>query len=118
MYTLFHLEETITCQDFSLLPLIIQENIREILDILDDCYGATRNGLEDPGGYVMVLESIDDIEALKDNIMVNLKVETFEYVIQASGYLCSLLILGSEYHIYFVLPQSLAPIQMLNQIDP
>ena len=117
MYKLAHLRETVTYHSFYLLPLAIQEKIHEVLVILDDCYGVNRDVQKDLGGYVMVLESQEDVEALKDCMNVNLEAETFEYVDDLSGYLGCLLLLGSDYHIYFVLPQSLAPTHMLNQMD-
>ena len=117
MYKLAHFGETTTCQSFSLLPLAIQKMIHDVLVILDDSYGASRDVQKDLGGYVLVLESSEDTEDLKDSMKVNLEAETFEYVDEASGYLGCLLLLGSDYHLYLVLPLSLAPLHVLNQIE-
>ncbi|MGV8905932.1 MAG: hypothetical protein ACOH15_04980 [Acetobacterium sp.] len=117
MYKLCHLQETSACHSFSLLPLAIQKMVNDVLVILDDCYGINRDVMKDLGGYVMVLESQEDMDALKDNMKVNLEAETFEYVMEASKYLGCLLLLGSDYHLYLVLPKSLAPLHVLNQIE-
>jgi len=97
--------------------LAIQEKIHEVLVILDECYGANRDVQKDLGGYVMVLESQNDVEELKDSMKINLAAETFEYVVEANEYLGALLLYGADFHLYLVLHHSLAPLQVLNQIE-
>ena len=116
MYKLAHLQETKRCQPFTLLPLTVQKMIEEVLSILDKFYGPTRDATTE-GGFVAIIEIAEDVNALNDLIHVNLAAETFEYVDAASGYLGCLLILGTEYHLYLVLPQSLAPLNILNQME-
>lgn len=116
MHRLVHLNDSSTCPAFSNLPLAVQHMITEVLTILDDAYGIDRSMKKDLGGYVVILESANDMQLLKKSLNVDLNAATFEYVDSISGYLGCLLLLGTDYHLYFVMLQSLAPTNILNQI--
>ncbi|MGN2338119.1 hypothetical protein ACTFIN_08325 [Clostridium cagae] len=49
------------------IPSEVIENIREIIDILNENYGANRNIDNDLGGYILIAENIVDIEILKED---------------------------------------------------
>lgn len=117
MHKLVHLFEADHCTAFINLPPAVQPMVTNVLTILDDAYGTNRDTKKDLGGYVVLLESSNDIESLKNTINVNLETAIFEYVDAMSGYLGCLLLLGSDYHLYFVLPLSIAPPHVLGQIN-
>jgi hypothetical protein len=118
MVKLTHLHDTASCPSFSSLPQAVQQMITEVLNILDETYGVDRDMFKDLGGYAVILESLGDIESLNDSLNVNLETATFEYIDVVSGYLGCLLILGTDYHLYIILPRSIAPPHVLGQIDP
>lgn len=118
MYKLVHLLEADHCTAFINLPPTVQSMVTNVLSILDDAYGINRDLKKDLGGYVVLLESTNDIESFKDTINVNLETAIFEYVDAVAGYLGCLLLLGSDYHLYIVLPYSIAPLNILSQINP
>ena len=118
MHKLVHLFEADHCTAFISLPSAVQSIVTSVLTTLDDSYGINRDLKKDLGGYVVILESPNDIESLKDTINVNLEAATFEYIDAVSEYLGCLLLLGSDYHLYFVIPYSIAPPHVLSQITP
>lgn len=118
MDKLVHLFEADNCTAFISLPSPVQTIVVNVLTILDDAYGTNRDLKKNLGGYVIILESSSDIESLKDIINVNLEAAIFEYIDAVSGYLGCLLLLGSDYHLYFVMPYSIAPPHVLSQITP
>lgn len=118
MYKLAYHCETRLFKSFSALPQGIQNEINRILFILDESYGDHRDATKDLGGYVVILESTDDVNSFNDFIDVNLNTATFEYVDVVSDYLGCLLLLGSDYHLYIVLPHSIATLNILRQINP
>lgn len=117
MHKLVHLNDSYTCQAVINLPLTVQHMITEVLTILDDAYGVDRSMKKDLGGYVVILESAEDMDSLKKNINVDLNTAAFEYIDSVSGYLGCLLLLGTDYHLYFVMKQVLAPPNILKQIS-
>nr|WP_320024558.1 hypothetical protein [uncultured Acetobacterium sp.] len=118
MHKLVHLFEADNCMAFISLPSAVQTIVVNVLTILDDAYGTNRDLKKDLGGYVVLLESPNDIESLKDTVNVNLEAAIFEYIDAVSGYLGCLLLLSSDYHLYFVMPYSIAPPHVLSQITP
>ena len=63
MIKLVHLEEM---NKISMFPSEVQNNIQAILTILDEAYGEDR-GKNDDGGYVIVVEGIEDFEIIEKN---------------------------------------------------
>lgn len=53
---------------FKNMPQEVQETIERILEILDTEYGVERNKYEDDGGYVVVVEKIEDFDVIKELI--------------------------------------------------
>lgn len=58
----------------------VQETIEEILQILDSEYGANRNKYEDDGGYVVVVEKIEDFKEIMDKAYIDCNEVIAEYV--------------------------------------
>ena len=61
----------------------IKEKIREQVQILDNCYGENRNLKKDLGGYIAIIQSKEDIEALKqEHLDIYKDIAEFEIVLQ------------------------------------
>lgn len=87
----------------------VAKNIEQQLNILDESYGTERSIDSDLGGYVLVLESKDDVIEAKENI---LKDTVTEYVdnIECEGgkqYCLSLFLLSSDYAVVVVATKEL-----------
>ena len=81
-------------------PKEVIENVDNIITILDESYGDNRKSTDD-GGYVCVIEDIEEVEYLKVNVLKGL-VEEFSDVIYKDNvdkYSSTLYLLSSDYSI-------------------
>ena len=81
-------------------PKEVIENVDNVITILDESYGDNRKSTDD-GGYVCVIEDIEEVEYLKVNVLKGL-VEEFSDVIYKDNvdkYSSTLYILSSDYSI-------------------
>ncbi|HBE9726357.1 TPA: hypothetical protein KNI71_002540 [Clostridioides difficile] len=81
-------------------PKEIVENVDKVINILDESYGNNRK-VTDNGGYVCVIEDIEEVEYLRVNILKGL-VEEFSDVIYEDNvdkYNSTLYLLSSDYAI-------------------
>ena len=81
-------------------PKEVIENVDNVITILDESYGDNRK-LTDDGGYVCVIEDIEEVEYLKVNVLKGL-VEEFSDVIYEDNidkYSSTLYLLSSDYSI-------------------
>ena len=81
-------------------PKEVVENVDNVITILDESYGDNRKSTDD-GGYVCVIEDIEEVEDLKVNILKGL-VEEFSDVVYEDNvdkYSSTLYILSSDYSI-------------------
>jgi len=103
------------------MPNQVVETVNKILSILDSEYGEDRN-LEESGGYVLILESKEDIIKLRDDIHIDLEIYAIpEYVdiIKCSGgkvYTNSLVLCNDDYAISLIIPMELTPQNLKNYI--
>jgi len=96
------------------MPQEVQEAIARILEILDSEYGAYRNKYEDDGGYVLVVEKIEDFKELENKAHLNCHEVIAEYVdkiVCSNGavYTNSLIICNNDYSISLIIPIELTP---------
>ena len=90
-------------EDLNLLskyPNEVVENVGNVITILDESYGDNRKSTDD-GGYVCVIEDIEEVEYLKVNVLKGL-VEEFSDVIYKDNvdkYSSTLYLLSSDYSI-------------------
>ena len=93
-------------EDLSLLseyPKEVVENVDNVITILDESYGDNRKSTDD-GGYVCVIEDIEEVKYLKVNTLEGL-VEEFSDVIYEDSidkYNSTLYLLSSDYSIIIV----------------
>lgn len=81
-------------------PKEVIENVDNVITILDESYGDNRKSTDD-GGYVCVIEDIEEVEYLKVNVLKGL-VEEFSDVIYKDNvdkYSSTLYLLSSDYSI-------------------
>ena len=86
--------------------------IEEQVKILDANYGSERNIDADLGGYVLVLETKDDVIEAKENILKDIIVEYVDDVECEGGkqYCLALFILSSDYAVVVVSTKELMDI--------
>ncbi len=87
-------------------------SVEEQLNILDDSYGEERNIDADLGGYVLVLETKEDVIEAKENILKDIIVEYVDDIKCEGGkqYSLSLFLLSSDYAVVVVSTKELMDI--------
>lgn len=109
-----------TANELSLLPSHLpQKLLMEVLTglvVLDAEYGESRNYLES-GGYSVIAEKIEDIPGLK--AIIDYKKHPCEWAtkIGRTGYVSALYILNNDFSIMVYLPQAIAPIEIINELE-
>ena len=91
-------------------PLEFINSISDIIDVLDENYGAERNIESDLGGYVVIAENIVDIEILKQDKLQCLVPEYTDVieVMNGENYTSSLYLLSSDFSIVVVCTEELS----------
>ena len=91
-------------------PLEVINNISDIIDVLDDNYGANRNIDNDLGGYVLIAENIVDIEILKQDKLKGLVAEYTDIIECSEGvnWTSSLFLLSSDFSIVVITTEELS----------
>lgn len=86
--------------------------IEQQLNILDESYGIERNIDADLGGYVLILESKDDVIEAKENIVKDIIPEYVDNIECEGGkqYCLSLFLLSSDYAVVVVATKELMDI--------
>ena len=91
-------------------PKEVLESIKSTLDVLDKNYGVDRDITGDLGGYVIVAETITDVEEIRKDILKG-TISEYTDVIECSGgvnYTSSLFLLSSDYAIVVVCTEELS----------
>lgn len=77
----------------------VMENIEEVIITINENYGADRDVDKDLGGYVVILESEEDVAVIKTNVLMD-TIEEYTNKISrniSEIYYSSLFILSSDY---------------------
>ncbi|MDB8460060.1 MULTISPECIES: hypothetical protein [Bacillota] len=91
-------------------PKEVIRYIGNTVDILDENYGIERNMEGDIGGYVIVAETITDVQEIRENILKGI-VEEYTDIIECSegvNWTSSLFLLSSDYAIVVVCTEELS----------
>ncbi|ASW43363.1 hypothetical protein [Clostridium isatidis] len=90
----------------------VAKNIEQQLNILDESYGIERNIDADLGGYVLILETKDDVIEAKENIVKDIIPEYVDNIECEGGkqYCLSLFLLSSDYAVVVVATKELMDI--------
>ena len=103
------------------LPAEVQEVIKGILEILDSEYGADRDKYSDNGGYVVVIEDIEDFKQIQEKTNIDVNDVIVEYVDKivcddGKAYTNSLVLCNSDYSISLIMPFEIMPENLLQQM--
>ncbi|EOU2056968.1 hypothetical protein [Clostridium perfringens] len=98
--------------DLSNYPIEVIQSISETIDILDENYGENRNVDKDLGGYILVVESIEDVEELKNGMLKEILPEYTDEIICSEGvnYTSSLFLLSSDFSVVVIADEELSNI--------
>lgn len=103
------------------LPIEVQEVIKGVLEILDSEYGSNRDKYVDDGGYVIVVESIEDFKEIQKKTNIDINNVIVEYVdkvscVDGKVYINSLVLCNNDYSISLIMPFEIMPKNLLKQI--
>ena len=75
------------------------KSISETIDILNENYGENRNVDKDLGGYVLVVENIEEVKELSNGMLKDILPEYTDEIICSEGvnYTSSLFLLSSDF---------------------
>ena len=91
-------------------PIEVIKSISKIIDILNENYGENRDVDKNLGGYVLVVESIEDVKELKNGMLKNILPEYTDIIECSEGvnWTSSLFLLSSDYAIVVVTTEELS----------
>ncbi len=101
------------------LPSLIVNKCTEIVNVLDSEYGASRNIDTDMGGFVAIVDGLEDTEILNKIYNLDISNDIAEDIeeIKANDktFLSILYLLSSDYAINVVAEKHLLPIELLKK---
>lgn len=117
MIKIAHVKETENLK----LPQEVVEVIKDIAMVLDNEYGEDRDVNHGDGGYILVVESKDEFEKLKD-IYIDMENVIAEYVDlikvdDGEDYTNSLIILNNDFIISLIIPVAVTPKKLLDELN-
>lgn len=104
------------------LPKEVLEVVRGIVNSLDTYYGENRDVDSEDGGYVLIIQSEEDIERLEEfDIYIDEEIYP-EYVDkikveEGEDWINALILCNNEFGISLIMPISIAPEILLNEIS-
>ncbi|EOU1763244.1 TPA: hypothetical protein ACOTGY_002327 [Clostridium perfringens] len=98
--------------ELSYYPVEVIKSISETIDILNENYGENRNVDKDLGGYVLIVESIEDVKELRNGILKDILPEYTDEIICSEGvnYTSSLFLLSSDFSVVVIADEELSKI--------
>ena len=99
-------------EELSDYPVEVIKSISEIIEILNENYGENRNVDKDLGGYVLVVENIEDIKEIKNGMLKGILPEYTDEIICSEGvnYTSSLFLLSSDFSVLVIADEELSKI--------
>ncbi|MGM8251139.1 hypothetical protein ACSXCO_00370 [Clostridium perfringens] len=99
-------------RELSNYPIEVIQSISETIDILDENYGESRNVDKDLGGYVLVVENIEDVKELRNGMLKDILPEYTDKIICSEGvnYTSSLFLLFSDFSVVVIADEELSKI--------
>ena len=88
-------------EELSDYPVEVIKSISEIIEILNENYGENRGVDKDLGGYVLVVENIEDVKELRNGMLKDILPEYTDEIICSEGvnYTSSLFLLSSDFSV-------------------
>ncbi len=103
------------------LPTEIVTKCLEVVNILDDSYGSDRDVDTDMGGFVAIIENLEDINILATDNYLDLTedvVEDIEIItIEDKTYISILYMLSSDYGINVIVDKEILSLEILNKLE-
>ncbi|MGV1103292.1 hypothetical protein [Clostridium perfringens] len=98
--------------ELSYYPVEVIKSISETIDILNENYGENRNVDKDLGGYVLIVESIEDVKELINGMLKDILPEYTDEIICSEGvnYTSSLFLLSSDFSVVVIADEELSKI--------
>lgn len=99
-------------EELSDYPVEVIQSISETIDILNENYGENRDVDKDLGGYVLVVENIEDVKELKNGMLKDIPPEYTDEIICSEGvnYTSSLFLLSSDFSVVVIAEEELSKI--------
>ncbi|HAT4363255.1 hypothetical protein P3F01_09360 [Clostridium perfringens] len=93
-------------------PIEVIKSIFETIEILNENYGESRDIDKDLGGYVLVVESVEDVKELKNGMLKDVLPEYTDEIICSEGvnYTSSLFLLSSDFSVVVIAEEELSKI--------
>ena len=117
MIKIAHKNEAISIAN---LPSEVATIVVEVATILDDNYGDTRDTVHNLGGYILIAESPEDVETIKELIDFQYTLPEYVELVQCESgerYTNSLMLLSSDYSISLIIPENLTPKVLLKYME-
>ena len=86
-------------------PKEVVDSVNETIGILNDSYGVDREVDQDLGGYIQVIESLEELKSLKDGILHGLVEEYSDEICTTENgdiYNLTLYIASSDYNVMVI----------------
>ncbi|EOU1807943.1 hypothetical protein LI058_15835 [Clostridium perfringens] len=98
--------------DFFNYDIELKKEIYKIIRCLNENYGENRDVDKDLGGYVLVVESLEDVKELKNGILKEILPEYTDEIICSEGvnYTSSLFLLSSDFSVVVIADEELSKI--------
>jgi hypothetical protein len=98
----------------------IAARVVEIATILDENYQRERDVEHDLGGYILIAETTEDVEAITNQVDFGYILPEYVDLIACENgerYTSSLMLLSSDYSINLIIPLSLTPKELLKYME-
>lgn len=91
-------------------PIEVIKSIFENIDILNENYGENRNVDKDLGGYILVVENLEDVKEIKSGMLKDILPEYTDEIICSEGvkYTSSLFLLSSDFSVVVIADEELS----------
>ncbi|MDM0483977.1 hypothetical protein QTG92_11360 [Clostridium perfringens] len=91
-------------------PVEVIKSIFETIEIFNENYGENRDIDKDLGGYVLVVESVEDVKELKNRTLKDILPEYTDKIIYSEGvnYTSSLFLLSSDFSVVVIANEELS----------
>ncbi|CVK20676.1 hypothetical protein [Sporomusa sphaeroides] len=106
MLTITHVRE---CEDLN-LPQEVVAAVKEAVTILDRDYGEDRDMDSGYGGYVLVLETEEEVRNLPEPIRTTLPEYVEVLAADQTSFVSALILLGNDFGVVVIFPIALLPL--------
>ncbi|GAA0860265.1 hypothetical protein GCM10008916_25820 [Clostridium nitritogenes] len=98
--------------DLGNYPVEVIKSIYETTYVLNENYGENRDVDKDLGGYVLIVENIEDVKELKNGMLKDILPEYTDEIICSEGvnYTSSLFLLSSDFSVVVIADEELSKI--------